>query len=149
MTVQSSNMLHGEPRHTMDEKNRLIVPLSMRTKGARELIVVRHPNGYLSVFTQEQFDRLYQSLVEKNREPKERRSFVFMMNHVARTVPVDAQGRINLSQAEVEHVSPGREVVFTRGSEQSLFEIWNVSRHEAATLNERDRFRVTLETEGI
>ncbi|MBI5686376.1 MAG: hypothetical protein HZC54_14980 [Verrucomicrobia bacterium] len=149
MAARLPNILHGEPRHTLDDKNRLIVPLSMRAKGGGELIVVRHPNGYLSVFTQEQFDRLYQSLVEKNKEPKERRSFVFMMNHVARTVSVDAQGRMSLSQAEVEHVSPGREVVFTRGSEQSLFEIWNVSRHEAATLNERDRFRVTLETEGV
>ena len=149
MLVRSSNILHGEHRHTLDEKNRLIVPLSLRAKGAKELIVVRHPNGYLSAFTAAQFDKLYQSLVEKNKEPKERRSFVFMMNHVARTVPVDAQGRMSLSQTEVEHVSPGREVVFTRGSEQSLFEIWNVSRHGTAAQCERDRFRVTLETEGV
>lgn len=149
MTVRSSDILCGEPRHTLDEKNRLIVPLPMRTKGTRELIVVRHPNGYLSGFTKEQFDKLYQSLVEKNREPKERRSFIFMMNHVARTVPVDAQGRINLSQAEVEHVGPEREVVFTRGSEKSLFEIWNVTRHGAAALNENPRFKVTLESEGV
>ncbi len=149
MTAQSPNILHGEHCHTLDDKNRLIVPLSLRAKGARELIIVRHPNAYLSVFTQEQFDRLYQSLVEKNKEPKERRSFVFMMNHVARTVPIDAQGRMSLSQAEVEHVSPGREVVFTRGSQQSLFEIWNPARHRAATQNEHDRFRVTLEAEGV
>lgn len=149
MAARSPNILHGEHCHTLDEKNRLIVPLSLRAKGARELIVVRHPNSYLSVFTPEQFDKLYQSLVEKNKDAKERRSFVFMMNHVARTVPVDAQGRMSLSQVEVEHVSPGHEVVFTRGSEQSLFEIWNVSRHGAATQNERDRFRVTLETEGV
>jgi division/cell wall cluster transcriptional repressor MraZ len=149
MAVKSPNILHGEPRHALDEKNRLIVPSSMRAKGAKELIIVRHPNSYLSVFTPEQFDSLYQSLVEKNKEPKERRSFVFMMNHVARTVPVDAQGRMSLSQPEVEHVGPGREVVFTRGSERSSFEIWNTARHDAATTNERDRFRVTLETEGV
>ncbi|OHE82629.1 MAG: hypothetical protein A2107_05540 [Verrucomicrobia bacterium GWF2_62_7] len=149
MATRSPNILHGEHRHTLDEKNRLIVPLSLRAKEARELIVVRHPNAYLSVFTPEQFDKLYQSLVEKNKEAKERRSFVFMMNHVARTVPIDTQGRMSLAQAEVEHVGPGREVVFTRGSELSLFEIWNVSRHSAATQNEHDRFRVTLETEGV
>lgn len=149
MATAPPNILPGEHRHTLDDKNRLIVPLSLRAKSARELIVVRHPKGYLAVFTQQLFDGLYQSLVEKNKDLKERRSFVFMMNHVARTVPMDAQGRMSLSQAEVEHMSPGREVVFTRGGEQSLFEIWNVSRHEAETLNERDRFRVTLETVGI
>ena len=149
MATTPPNILPGEHRHTLDDKNRLIVPFKLRAKSAKELIVVRHPNGYLAVFTQELFDSLYQSLIEKNKDPKERRSFIFMMNHLARTVAVDAQGRMGLVQSEVDHVSPGREVVFTRGSELSLFEIWNASRHDVATLNEQPRLRVTLENVGV
>jgi MraZ protein len=149
MAAMPPNIFTGEHRHTLDDKNRLIVPFSLRPKGARELIVVRHPNGYLAVFTKELFNSLYQSLIEKNKEPKERRSFIFMMNHLARTVAVDAQGRMGLAQAEVDHVRPGNEVIFTRGSDLSLFEIWNASRHDAATLNDGPRLRVTLESVGV
>ena len=149
MAARPSNILSGEYRHTLDEKNRLIVPLSLRAKGARELIVVQHPDAYLAVFTPQQFDKFHQSLVEKNMEPAERRRFIFMMNHVARPAAVDAQGRMSLSQVEIDHMGAGREVVFTRGSEVSLFEIWNPVRHGAAVQDQRDRFRQTLVKGGV
>ena len=149
MAARPSNILSGEHRHTLDEKNRLIVPLALRARGARELIVVQHPDAYLAVFTPQQFDKFHQSLVEKNMEPEERRRFIFMMNHVARPAARVAQGRMSLSRFEIEHMGAGREVVFTRGSEVSLFEIWNPVRHGAAVQDQRDRFRQTLVKGGV
>ena len=149
MAARPSNILSGEHRHTLDEKNRLIVPISLRAKGSKEMVVVQHPDAYLAVFTPQQFDKLHQSLVEKNTEPAERRRFVFMMNHVARPAAVDAQGRMSLSDVEIYHMGAGREVVFTRGSESSLFEIWNPVRHGAAVQDQREQFRQTLIKGGV
>jgi len=51
MAVRQTIQVRGVFRHTLDDKSRVIVPQSLRPKGAQELIILQHPRSYLAVMT--------------------------------------------------------------------------------------------------
>lgn len=148
MPARPSIQLRGVYRHALDDKNRVIVPQPLRGKGAQEIIVVQHPRAYLAVMTPDQFDKLHQHLLEEYPEADQQRDFAFILNHMARPVTMDAQGRMSLSPAEIEHAGVDREVVIT-GSHRSQFEIWAPARHAAAVQDKREAVGAMLQKLGI
>jgi MraZ protein len=148
MPARPTIQLRGVYRHSLDDKNRVIVPQALRGKGAQEVIIVQHPRSYLAIMTTGQFDKLHQHLMEEYPEADQQRDFAFVLNHMARAVTIDAQGRMNLAQPEIEHAGIDREVIIT-GSHRSQFEMWAPARHAAAVQEKRDAVGAMLQKLGI
>ena len=148
MPARPSIQLRGVYRHSLDDKSRVIIPQALRGRGAQEVIIVQHPKSYLAIMTREQFGTLHQHLIEEYPEADQQRDFAFILNHMARPVTMDAQGRMSLAQAEIEHAGIDREVVIT-GSHRSQFEIWAPARHAAAVQEKREAVGAMLHKLGI
>lgn len=149
MAVRQTIQVRGVFRHTLDEKNRVIVPQSLRPKGAQELIILQHPRAYLAVMTQAQFDELHNNLVQEFPEPDQHRDFGLVLNHMARRAPMDSQGRMSLSADEIKHAGIEEEIVFTASGHRSQFEIWSPSRHAAAVQDKRETVGAMMQKLGI
>jgi len=149
MAVRQTIQVRGVFRHTLDDKSRVIVPQSLRPKGAQELIILQHPRSYLAVMTQGQFEDLHSHLVEEFPEPDQHRDFGLVLNHMARRVPMDSQGRMSLSADEIGHAGIDREIIFTTSGNRSQFEIWSPSRHAAAVQDKRETVGAMMQKLGI
>jgi division/cell wall cluster transcriptional repressor MraZ len=149
MANQNGIDLRGFARHSLDDKNRVIVPQSLRPKGAREVIVLQHPKAYLAVMTRDQFHELKQHLAEEYPEADQQRDFGLVLNNMARLVPMDGQGRMGLSGAEIEHAGIDREMILTATGSRSQMEIWSPARYAAAVQERRDQVGSMLQKLGI
>ncbi len=149
MAVRQTIQVRGVFRHTLDDKNRVIVPQSLRPRGAQELIIVQHPRSYLAVMTQEQFDELHSNLVQEFPEPDQHRDFGLVLNDMARRVSMDSQGRMSLSAEEVKHAGIDSVIIFTASGHRSQFEIWSPSRHVAAVQDKREAVGTMMQKLGI
>ena len=121
-----ASRLLGLMECSIDQNNRLTIPLNLRPPGGvNELIIILDPNNHLVALTRDPFSKTQELAFAKISDLTEQRHFSMPINHIARTVPMDKQGRITLTPQEIEHLgATDRLVVFTMGNEHSLFEVW-------------------------
>ena len=105
-------MLLGEYAHTIDEKNRLTLPVKFRDEFADGGVVTRGLDGCLYLFPRERWETLVETrLAELDLLSREGR---LMQRHFfsgAAEADPDKQGRIMMPPALSEHARLGREVV--------------------------------------
>ena len=58
MKVGKAGMFMGEYRHSLDAKNRLIIPSRFREELGASFVVTRYLEGCLTVYTNEQWNRI-------------------------------------------------------------------------------------------
>jgi len=117
-------MLLGEYEHTIDEKNRLTLPVKFRRAFEDGVVVTRGMDGCLYAYTPPDWENLVQSrLATLNPLSKEGRR---MQRHffagAAEAVP-DRQGRVSIPSALLTHAKLGREVVVAGVNDH--LEIWD------------------------
>jgi MraZ protein len=114
----------GEYEHTLDDKNRLTLPVRFRDAFADGGIVTRGIDGCLEVYTQEAWNRFVSLRLEGldpfSREARHMNRFVF--SGATEAAP-DKQGRIVLPPALLEHAALAREVVVA--GVRDHVEIWD------------------------
>lgn len=91
-----TNMLIGEYIHTVDEKNRLSLPIKFRKELGKKLVLTRGLDRCIFVFTIEQWKDIAGRLGEHSLLSADNRSFNRFMFGSATEVDVDASGRILL-----------------------------------------------------
>jgi MraZ protein len=114
----------GEYEHTLDDKNRLILPARFREAFASGVVVTRGMDGCLFVFTQEEWER-FVGLRLEGLDPfslEARQMARFMFAGAAEADP-DKQGRIALPPALVKHARLSRDVVVA--GVRDHVEIWD------------------------
>ena len=102
-------MFMGEYAHNIDKKGRIIIPAKFREELGDLIIITRGLDGCLSVYTQKQWETIYEQLMKLPSTKKDARMFVRMMTSKAAECEIDAQGRvlipstlIHLAQLEKE-----------------------------------------------
>jgi MraZ protein len=107
-----ATMFLGEHEHTLDEKNRLILPARFRDSFPDGLVVTRGMDGCLYAYARSDWQSLVDSrLATLDPLSRDDRMMTRYFFSAAVEAAPDKQGRIMLPAALVEHAHLGREVV--------------------------------------
>ena len=87
-------MLIGEYTHTIDEKNRLSMPVKFRKEMGKSVVVAPWLDNCLAIFTMKEWQKISEKLSESSMLQVDNRSFSRFMFGQAASVEVDASGRI-------------------------------------------------------
>ena len=120
-------MLIGEYIHTIDEKNRISLPVKFRKELGKKIIITPGLGNCLFIFTVKDWSRVAKKLSSSESElsflKADQRSFNRYMFGRASEVEVDSIGRILLPEFLRDRVSLKNSAVFV-GVEDRV-EIWN------------------------
>ena len=92
----------GEFRHSLDSKNRMIVPARFREGLGDVFMICKWLDGCLAVFSLEKWDELTERISHMPNTQKEARLFTRKLMSSAAECQIDSQGRIQLPQLLVE-----------------------------------------------
>lgn len=120
-------MLIGEYIHTIDEKNRISLPVKFRKELGKKIIITPGLGNCLFIFTVKDWSKVAKKLASSESElsflKADQRSFNRYMFGRASEVEVDSIGRILLPEFLRDRVSLKNSAVFV-GVEDRV-EIWN------------------------
>ena len=104
-------MLLGEYEHTIDEKNRLTLPVKFREAFADGLVVTRGMDGCLYVYARAEWERVAREIASvDDLNPDARKLRRYFFAGASEDEP-DRQGRISIPSSLVQSARLGREVV--------------------------------------
>lgn len=116
-------MLIGEYTHTIDDKNRLSLPVKFRQEMGKKIVVTPGLDGCLWLFTMEQWNSISGKLGESSLLSADNRSFNRYMLGGAVEAEIDTIGRILVPDFLKERANLKTKVVLI--GVQSRVEIWN------------------------
>lgn len=116
-------MLIGEYTHTLDDKNRMSLPVKFRKEMGKCVVIAPGLDNCLSVFTTKEWEKVSSKLSDSSMIATDNRSFSRFMFGQAVLVDVDAQGRILIPENLKSRSSLTSRVVVI--GVQNRAEIWN------------------------
>jgi MraZ protein len=116
-------MLIGEYTHTIDDKNRLSLPVKFRQEMGKKIVVTPGLDGCLWIFTMDQWTSISSKLGESSLLSADNRSFNRYMLGGAVEVDIDTIGRILVPDFLKERANLKTKVVLI--GVQSRVEMWN------------------------
>lgn len=116
-------MLIGEYKHTLDEKNRMSLPIKFRKEMGKCVVLAPGLDNCLSLFTVKEWDKISEKLSESSMLSADNRSFSRFMFGQAVIADVDASGRILIPENLKIRSKLSREVIVI--GVQNRAEIWN------------------------
>jgi MraZ protein len=116
-------MLIGEYTHSIDEKNRISLPVKFREKMGKKVVVTPGLDHCLFVFTPKEWERISQKLSETSLGQSDNRSFSRFMFGGAVEADIDSIGRILVPDFLQEWANLKGKVSVV--GVQSRVEIWN------------------------
>jgi len=121
-------MFVGRFEHTLDPKGRLVLPATFRERLAAGGYVTQGIDGCLAVWTQDEFRREAQEMLEAAKANRIDRAALRSFSAGAAEVKPDAQGRIAIPQ-NLRTFAGLRKDVVVIGAISSI-EIWDAERWE-------------------
>lgn len=115
-------MFIGEFNHSIDNKNRIILPAKFRDALGECFIITKGLDGCLYVFPRDEWEVLEKKLKELPLTSKDARAFVRFFFSGASEVNMDKQGRALIPQNLLEYAKIEKEVI-TIGVSNRI-EIW-------------------------
>src|SRR5580704_4574331 len=103
-------MLLGAYDHTLDDKNRLTLPVKLREELGEHVVVTRGLDGCLAVYPRDGFERLVERVGTLDQFSAETRVMQRFFFSNAEQVEPDRQGRIVISARLLEEAKAGREL---------------------------------------
>ena len=120
-------MWYGEYTHTIDEKDRFILPAKFREKiktlKERKLYITRGLDGCLFLFAEEAWRKLEDKLKSLSFTKQQSRHFNRLYFSGASEVDIDTQGRIIITEYLKEFAQIKREIVIIGVSDR--IEVWD------------------------
>jgi len=116
-------MLIGEYTHTLDEKNRMSLPVKFRKEMGKSIVVAPGLDNCLSIFTIKEWQKVSDKLSDSSMLASDNRSFSRFIFGQAVIVDVDGNGRILIPEnLKIRSNLSTRVVVI---GVQNRAEIWN------------------------
>ena len=119
-------MLMGEFHHTIDEKNRLIVPSKFREELGNSFVITRGLEGCLFAYPLVEWNNIVTKLKSLPFTKKDARSFSRFFLSGATIAEFDKQGRINIASPLVHYADLKKNCVIVGVNER--LEIWSEER---------------------
>ena len=136
-------MFIGEYQHNLDSKGRIIIPSRFRDELHTTFILTRGLDGCLTVYSQEQWEKLF---VEINKLPttkKAARQYIRMLTSTACECTLDNQGRIQIPGFLSKPVNITKECVVIGANDH--IEIWDKQTWDSYYLEASDSFEEVAE----
>lgn len=116
-------MFFGSYSHTLDDKNRLMIPSKMRESLSPKLYIMKGFDGAISIYEQAAFEALLKEMNSMSFNKKDTRSY--MRSQLASTfeLDVDKLGRIQIPTALINKYGIGKEVTVLGAGDH--IEIWD------------------------
>lgn len=134
------NMFMGEYHHTIDEKNRLIIPSKFREELGENIIITRGIENCLYIYSLDVWSTITSKLESLPFTKKDARQFTRFFLSGATAADFDKQGRINIAQPLISHAKLQKECVIVGVGNR--LEIWAEQEwndfFETASLNMSD-----------
>lgn len=139
-------MFFGSYSHSLDDKNRLMIPSKMRESLSNKLYMMRGFDGAISVYEQEAFNALMAKLENKSFLKKDTRSFLRTQLANTYELDVDKLGRIQIPTPIINKFNIGKEVIVLGACDH--IEIWDKKAYEAYQAENEARFEDIAENLG-
>ncbi len=119
-------LLIGEYEHTLDEKKRISLPKSFRSRLGKRVVMTRGLDNCLFVYAPEDWEKVAMRLQSLSIVSEDTRGFSRFMLSGAAEVEVDEVGRILIPDHQKEYAQLKKDVVFTGVSDH--VEVWDSAR---------------------
>lgn len=116
-------MLIGEYTHTLDEKNRMSLPVKFRKEMGKSVVVAPGLDNCLAIYTSKEWQKISDKLSDSSMLASDNRSFSRFMFGQAVIVDVDTNGRILIPENLKTRSGLTSKVVVI--GVQNRAEIWN------------------------
>ena len=116
-------MFFGSYSHSLDDKNRLMIPSKMRESLSSKLFMMRGFDGAISVYEQDAFNALMAKLEKMAFLKKDTRSFLRTQLANTYELDVDKLGRIQIPTPIINKFNIGKEVIVLGAVDH--IEIWD------------------------
>ncbi|GAA0743784.1 division/cell wall cluster transcriptional repressor MraZ [Clostridium oceanicum] len=116
-------MFIGEYNHSLDKKNRIIIPSKFREELGKQFILTKGLDGCLYVYPRSQWELLQKKLEKLPLTNKNARAFVRFFFSGAHEIELDKQGRTLIPQNLIEYGNIEKDVVSIGVSNR--IEIWS------------------------
>ena len=137
-------MFMGEYRHSLDSKNRLIIPSRFRDELGDTFVITRYLDGCLTVYTEAQWETITSKLGSIPLTSKAGRQFSRIFLSKAVSCQPDGQGRVQLPQSLIKAAEIDRKCVVIGTGDH--VEIWSEERWDAYSDIPDDSFEEAAET---
>lgn len=137
-------MFMGEYRHSLDAKNRMIIPAKFRDELGNTFVVTKGLDGCLTVYTSSQWTKIIEQLEKLPTTKKEARQYVRYLTSKASECELDGQGRIQLPQVLVTAADIKKKCVVVGAADH--VEIWSEERWNAYEEEAAESFESIAET---
>ena len=121
-------MFFGFYEHSLDDKNRLMIPRKMREESGMKVFILKGFDGALSVYKAVTFEKMVQDIETLPFNLKNSRDYIRTALASACELDVDKQGRIMIPTLLINKFHIGKEVVVIGVGDH--FEIWNKELYE-------------------
>ncbi|MBN2483681.1 MAG: division/cell wall cluster transcriptional repressor MraZ [Candidatus Omnitrophica bacterium] len=140
-------MWYGTYTHTLDVKDRFILPAKFREKikelGSRKFYLTRGLDGCLFLFAYEVWRDLEEKLKSLSFTKQQSRFFNRLYFSGASEVEIDSQGRVTLPHYLKEYGAISKDIVIIGVADR--IEIWDRKKWEEFDENNRERFEEMAE----
>lgn len=139
-------MFMGEYNHTLDAKNRVIMPSRFREGLGDEFVITLGLDGCLYVYPLDEWERVVDQF---NQLPgtKEARKIQRFFLSAATPCDIDKQGRVLIPAKHKEHAGLEKDIVFVGVSRK--VEIWSKERYDALNFDGMDEAADMISEFGI
>lgn len=117
-------MFIGEYHHSIDEKNRLIIPSKFRDELGEKFIITRGIENCLFVYSMESWNKITEKLETLPFTKKDARAFVRFFLSGATVAEFDKQGRVNITSPLTTYANLKKECVIIGTGDR--LEIWSL-----------------------
>lgn len=121
-------MLIGEFKHTIDDKNRISLPMKIRKEIGKKIIITRGLDNCLFVYSTKEWEKISEQLGSLGMGQADTRAFNRFMLAGASEINVDSVGRILIPDHLKEFAKIKTKVVFA--GIHNRVEVWNENRWE-------------------
>ena len=119
-------MLFGSFNHTLDNKNRLVIPARFRKGLSSRLYLLKGYDGCLSVFDEKSFELYIQKINEYPFEKKDSRDVIRIALSSVVELEVDAKNRIQIPLEIIDKYSMSNDLMIVGVIDH--IEIWNLDK---------------------
>lgn len=137
-------MFMGEYRHSLDAKNRIIIPAKFREELGNTFVVTKGLDGCLTIYTESEWEKIIEQLEKLPTTKKEARQYVRYLTSKASECEIDGQGRIQLPQVLVNSAEMKKKCVVVGTADH--VEIWAEERWNAYEEEASESFESIAET---
>lgn len=137
-------MFMGEYRHSLDAKNRIIIPAKFREELGNTFIVTKGLDGCLTIYTETEWQKVIEQLEKLPTTKKEVRQYIRYLTSKASECEIDGQGRIQLPQVLVTFADMKKKCVVVGAADH--VEIWSEERWNAFDEEAGESFEAIAES---